>query len=305
MPAHPFIDTARAHEWQAALELALQHVDEPARRTRVLNALALLGSGEIVADGIWVARRGSIVDGAQVCIPLPGATGLLWPPQCRHADPNVYDALVRAGVDWLISQGVKLVQALLPAEELRFAGPLLRQGFRHITRLVYMQHDLLNLAAASKLLRWQTYAEAERQTFLDTLMITYDGTLDCPELNGVRSVDEVITGYRLQNRHDPQQWWLAWEGERPVGVVITDQLPDSDAWELSYLGLAPDARGRGLGSELVLHALRSASAAASHQLRVAVDERNYPALQLYQRLGFVRTDYREVFLQIHLPALAT
>jgi ribosomal protein S18 acetylase RimI-like enzyme len=76
---------------------------------------------------------------------------------------------------------------------------------------------------------------------------------------------------------------------------------DAQGWDISYLGLVPEARGRGLGKELVRKALFEARAADALQLTLAVDERNWPARDLYQRMGFETFDSREVYLTIWQP----
>ena len=79
------ISSARPDEWSAVFTLALQQVPDDERPTRVLNALALLGAGEVDPRGIFVARTATNIVGVQVCIPLPGASGLFWLPQ---VDPD-------------------------------------------------------------------------------------------------------------------------------------------------------------------------------------------------------------------------
>src|SRR5207248_437975 len=83
--------------------------------------------------------------------------------------------------------------------------------------------------------------------FHATLARTYEDTLDCPEVSGVRTIEQVIEGYRAQGRYEPGRWWLAREAGRPVGVAIVTALPGSGDWEVGYMGLVPPARGRGLG----------------------------------------------------------
>jgi hypothetical protein len=60
--------------------------------------------------------------------------------------------------------------------------------------------------------------------FLDTLMSTYNGTLDCPELNGVRSADEVFEGFTPDAGQTAGPWFLVKESARPIGVVMLDRV---------------------------------------------------------------------------------
>lgn len=292
------IAPARTGEWRAAFELALQHVPADVRHVRVANALALAAAGEIVPEGIFVARDANGLAGAQVCIPLVGANGLLWPPQARaDVDPILVDGLVQTALAWLRSRGAKLAQALVSASDWPFIAPLLRCGFIHLTRLLYLKHDLVDVpTAAPSPLRFEPYQPANEEAFQATLERSYEGTLDCPELNGRRTIREIIAGHQAQGRFRPERWTLAWREDRPVGVSVLTEMFDDLGWDLSYVGVVPEARRQGAGQALTLRAIRQACQDSAERLLVAVDARNYPARRLYAELGFAEVEEREVLL---------
>lgn len=297
------ITPARPDEWSAAFTLALQHVPDDERPTRVANALALLAEREIDRAGIFVARTEAGVAGVQVCIPLHGASGLFWLPQVDRAcaDQDLANRLVETALTWLRQGGAKLAQALLAPSDLALAAPLIACGFRHITQLDYLRHDLqeIPLAPPASALQTEPYTPAIAGTFAETLERTYEGTLDCPELNGVRTMDEVLDGHRAQgdSRH-PETWQLIRVDDVPAGVVLLSELPDRDGWDLSYIGVVPEHRRRGLGRKLALQTLKAVHDAHGLSLHVAVDRRNVPARRLYEQLGFQAAGTRAVFLQV-------
>ncbi|MCI0740263.1 MAG: hypothetical protein L0Y72_14545, partial [Gemmataceae bacterium] len=196
------IDTACPEELRYAFQLAFQHLSKEPRAERVANALALTAAGEINPDGVLVARDDKGLAGIQVAVPLAGANGLLWPPQTREPNPALADRLVQAALEWLRQRGVKVAQALLTAEEAPLAGPLGRAGFKYIGALQYMVHYLIQVNEPTAKLRLQSYAAADRRLFEDILEQTYEGTLDCPELNGVRTIAEILTGHQAQGKFD-------------------------------------------------------------------------------------------------------
>src|SRR5438067_2423990 len=81
----------------------------------------------------------------------------------------------------------------------------------------YLRHDLDRIDVSAPRLRWQSYRSADREFFHKTLQFTYDGSLDCPELNGVRTIEEVVAGHIAQGQFDPDRWWLAWLENQPAG----------------------------------------------------------------------------------------
>lgn len=78
------------------------------------------------------------------------------------------------------------------------------------------------------------------------------------------------------------------DGE-PAGMVSGVPGGDQDAVELISMWVAPAARGRGLGDELLRAVERWARQADAGVLRLAVAEGNSAAIELYERNGFTDT----------------
>lgn len=293
-------ESARTEDWGAAFRLIFQYLPRTECEHRCANALHLLQRGELNPQGIFVLRGSDGLRGALVCLPVPGCTALLWPPgtvEERRAGRE--DALLRHACAWLRQCGVKVVQTLLAPEETFLATPLLRGGFTAVTSLWFLRHDLnlpvnyLNIPAR---LDYQTYNGD--LLFQETLLRTYEGTFDCPEVNGTRSIAEVIEGHRAQGVFDPSRWWLIREGEKAVGVLLMTEIPENGDWEVAYMGVVPEARRQGHGREILLHALCEARAAEIPAVTLSVDARNRPAWNLYRSLGFEPYDQRMVYLNL-------
>lgn len=62
---------------------------------------------------------------------------------------------------------------------------------------------------------------------------------------------------------------------------------NSKSLELTYLGIAPEARGRGAGAAMLKCALELAESIEPRTCHLAVDVNNWPAIALYKRFGFV------------------
>jgi ribosomal protein S18 acetylase RimI-like enzyme len=294
---------ARTEELAPALRLLFQALPASERDGRVANALHLLERGEIDRQGFFVLRGPGGPEGAIVCVPVPGASALVWPPAsvADERRKEREDLLVRHVRGWLQGRGVKLAQALLAPEEAHLAAPLVRNGFAHVTDLWYLRHDLQlpgHWLSAPARLELVTFADADAADFQRALARTYEDSRDCPEVNGVRTIEEVVCGHQAQGRYDPQRWWLARAGGEAAGVLLVAEMPETGDWEVAYVGVVPQARRRGVGRELVLHALVEARAAGVPRLTLSVDARNQPAWALYRGLGFEPYDRRAVFLAV-------
>ena len=295
------IEPARSSEYADAFRLVFQHVGGNEQAGRVAKALELVRKKELDPEGIVVARTAGNLIGAVISMPTPGAGGLIWPPQVvpeGPGAPDIEDQLVRHASAWLRRGGAKVAQAMLMPDEVQLAVPLVRNGFAHTTTLCYLRlnlHDATPTGADS--LTFHPYPN-ERLLFQRTLLETYEGTDDCPELTGVRSIDEIIEGHRAQGSTGDERWWLARSSTGAVGVLLLARLVECDGWDVAYVGVRPEARRQGFGRQLMRKAIAEAQRAGGAQLTLSVDKRNHPAWNLYASMGFTLFDEREVFLAV-------
>jgi ribosomal protein S18 acetylase RimI-like enzyme len=294
------VEPAQPEEWATALGLLFEETAPKEHAARVRSVLQMIRQGEVDPAGLLVVRGEYRLLGVLACSPIPGASGVIWPPRATGPDAVVIeDLLVRQATAWLERRGCKLIQSLLQPSEVHLDPPLERNGLAHITSLWYLRHFLdlpATILREEARLTFRAYGDGDQDRFHETLLRSYEGTLDCPEVNGVRALEEILEGHRAQGVYDPSRWWLALEGGEPVGVVILTELTDMTVWEVAYLGIVPEARRRGLGRALMARALVESRAAEAMQLMVSVDARNHPAWKLYRRLGFESYDRREVYL---------
>jgi ribosomal protein S18 acetylase RimI-like enzyme len=258
--------------------------------------LAALGGGERDPVGLFVARSDDgRICGAVLAQPLRGGLGVAWPP--RAESPDAEDALVHAAADWLRRSGVKVCQAFATDEELPDLGPLARNGFDRTTELIFLRRPL----SADEVLpepKHPIVFEPESPPFSDrfraALLDTHQRSMDCPELTGGRTDDELLAGF--SDWGTGNEWFLAVDREVVLGVVLFAPGPEPDALELSYLGVVPLFRKCGYGGELLDFAIAAATLSKVKALVVTVDARNEPGLKLYTRRGFVETLRQSVFL---------
>jgi GNAT superfamily N-acetyltransferase len=135
---------------------------------------------------------------------------------------------------------------------------------------------------------WIPYSAETHAQFGQAILSSYQGSLDCPALNGRRSIDDIIAGHQASGLFDPALWFLLREQETDLGVLLLSESLRSDGIELIYLGLCPAARGRKLGELMMRQAFAAVTARQQSRLCLAVDSQNTPALKLYYRHGMHR-----------------
>jgi hypothetical protein len=206
---------ARPEEQEAAFRLLLQHCAPDRLGQRLDASLRMLQTGELNPAGLLVLRREGAVTAATAVTVLPGGSGIVWPPQASEGLQQRLDEdrLAKHLLTWLRDRGACLAQALLPAEEMLLAEPLLRAGFQHITGLWYLRHDrdcTMDFFEPDHLV-FHPYSEVDPATFQKTMARTFEGTLDCPEVTQARPLEMILAGFQAQGIFDPRNWWLACE----------------------------------------------------------------------------------------------
>lgn len=120
---------------------------------------------------------------------------------------------------------------------------------------------------------------------MEALDASYQQTLDCPELCGMRETRDILESHRATGVHDPGMWWVVFDGQTPSGTMLLAKCPEQQAVELVYLGLAPGIRGKGIARRLMEMAVRATAMSKLGELTCAVDQRNLPAVRLYESCG--------------------
>jgi len=102
--------------------------------------------------------------------------------------------------------------------------------------------------------------------------------------------------HRHYREHYPDAvWWIICAGTEPVGRLYLEEW--SSELRIIDIALLPDSRGNGLGSA-ILQDIIELAATKSKAVGIHV-EKNNPAMKLYQRLGFSKTEDKGVYDLLH------
>lgn len=306
-----------------ALEVLYRRIPVPLRDRLVAEVLHEAAIGQVDLSGLWVAwdhpwrlgwmRPAPRIVGTLLTQALAGRMAAVWAPEVRSAlrRGTIAGMLVRSALANFQARGFRLAQAVLDESATpRGALDLIQGGMPRITELLYLERDTQvplapaaagadGPAAQRPALHWRPFDPDDQAEFRRLLNATYTASLDLPELDGVRSLDDILAGHRAAGRFVPERWQLGMVAGEPSSAVVLmlQEIPERDVWEVVYLGLTPAARGRGLGRAAIAHALELARRHAP-RLELAVDVRNHPATRLYESTGFACFDRRAVHLAV-------
>lgn len=296
------------------MDLIIQPVPQP-RRLDALKMLSshdagpsaaeiaaiLLAHGPSSCEGLIEALRGDTRVGVAWSHLLAEDVASVIPPR-THADESreVSQRLLAATEAFLRGQRVSLAQAILPAMATgRDAETLAAAGYTHAADLAYMicSRDRFPNEPATTPFKLDAYTAQDRTRLARLVDRTYEGTLDCPTLNGLRTTDAVLAGYERSGDAGTSLWQIATDGGADIGCLLLSDFPRQDQWELNYMGLVSEARGRGWGRDLVQQSLWQARNAGRGAVVLGVDRANHPAVAMYQACGFDQWDCRAVWLR--------
>ncbi len=277
----------------------------------------LFGTIGVDPNGDRVAR--------QVCLAVPGSgrTAMLFlappgePDRCgpmaEQAGERV--AAIGAAMDALrASPGpgaseprFVVAQALPEPQEIWAIDSFDRAGFTRVGDLAYLRvpmGSLDHLGEPEPLPEGVTLEQVgdlndpgRRAALIRALERSYQDTLDCPALCGMRPTEDVVDSHAATGVFDPQRWWVVKLDGEPEGCCLMSHCPAHRSVELVYIGISPAIRGRGVGGTVLRRALREVRRIKADEVTCAVDRSNAPALKLYESLGFEEFTGRVAFVK--------
>ena len=262
----------------------------------------LIKSGQSKQIVLLEAREENQLIAAQLAQSLPGRAAVVWQPQFVAAKTargevtaQIFDRLATE----LSQAGANLAQALVSITDKEAAERFSAGGFSHAADLLYLAANLDEARDTSPSLPFEidSFQVGEEKRLAALIDRTYIGTLDCPQLDGLRKTADVIVGYQAVGEFRPELWLIARDRAQTIGCLLMNLHPDVRHAEIVYVALIPEVRGRGWGQELINRSIEVARRAGAERIVLAVDAANEPAIRIYRRLGFFEFDRRAVWVR--------
>lgn len=259
-------------------------------------------------------------------IMYPGALASIGNLRCEASDNEELDqtnlaSLAKDLFSIAFEQGAEMIQAisLLIADrisndvESAFISPdpkrdllLKMSGMHAVAKLVQMEciglQSIPKLQVSDSTLQLGAIQFVPHHTIPTALWgqlveSTYVDTLDVPELNGLRNIESTLAGYASTISGVPQSWWIVQCEDTDIGcLLLTPTAPG--CCELTYVGIKPEWRGKGLSKIIMNFARDWALQNAPDGITLAVDLRNTPAIRLYQSCGFTTQRFVQAWIRV-------
>jgi len=271
----------------------------------MLGQVCMLAASPGRTVGVYVSRDAEPID-------LPSSfEGARLSRASRDGRAAQRVAVVEFARNWLIARSATgaepafdLAQALIEPHHADVREALLRAGFSTLAELGYMRTEVPRtpqvVPAWPPGVRVTSLASlgwpASTDLLLRAMARSYEGTLDCPALCGIRRTQDVLASHLAVGAFDPALWFIVFAGDAPEGCMLLTRFDEHETAELVYLGLGPPLRGKGLGASLLSMAMTELSVRGATALACAVDGGNEPALKLYKAAKFRRFARRVGFI---------
>ena len=151
-------------------------------------------------------------------------------------------------------------------------------------------------APAPGVLQFVAGAEHRRNELADIIQTTYQASLDCPKLQQFRTIEDILDSYEHQGIA-PTGWSFVQYKGKTIGCLLMSAFPQQLTWELTYLGLTPEARGKGWGNQIVQYGCFLAAQHGAEMVIASVDQANQPALSIYHQRGFIPIDQAHIYVK--------
>jgi ribosomal protein S18 acetylase RimI-like enzyme len=282
-----------------ALELLLRELPASAQADIVNSLHSFVGGGLAPFGALAVARDGDQIRGACWVQPQAGNGGAFWLPTQTSKSPQVAEELARVALNAADAAGVALTQLLLDAGEPGPSELLSAVGFQRLAELAYQRWRVVELPAAADLPEIEiTPFDPRDQARLERLVLaTYEGSQDCPAVDGLRSIREILAGYREVGDSGAELWSILRHNGDDAGVLLLAEYHETNQLELVYLGITPESRGRRLGASAVRYVQDFAHQRGVDDVVLAVDVANLPARRQYEAAGFADWARRVAYIR--------
>jgi mycothiol synthase len=281
---------AVAAEVTPAFRMILGNGGYLADESQVAEFLRFSVDRSIQLSDLRLAESNGKMIWAVMAIVSPGRSMLLFGAGAKFAGGrnDAVSLTIDAVCGEFARRGYQLAQALIdPVDELSI-GLYESAGFKRMAELAYLHREKrwnTPVPAVPLDCTLQIYSPQTHNDFAAAILASYEKSLDCPALNGVRQIEDIIAGHKAAGDFDPSDWFLLKFQGKPVAVLLLCQTIQPGGMELVYLGVAAWARGKRLGEWLMRLAEARMTERKLTRLTLAVDSSNAPALRLYHQHG--------------------
>jgi RimJ/RimL family protein N-acetyltransferase len=139
-------------------------------------------------------------------------------------------------------------------------------------------------------LEFRTLSDVGEETFVEAIAATYEGIRDswiAARIDESGTLGAAWADFRDEQELDyrPEWWELAYTADGTLaGVIMAARNPTAAV--ISYVGIVPELRGRGLAPQLVRRGTRRLLESGADEIRGDCDRDNIGMIKAFERAGY-------------------
>ena len=234
------IATTPSERHRQTLELLFAALPTSERVAQMATTMAAVRSGRLSLEGLLEAQRGDATVGVVWASVMGGRAALVWPAQLAAGEREETVASLYAQLaSWMHERDVQVANAFLADDHSADARRLTAAGFTRVAEILYLVSEQATFpdAQVATPLQFEVFSEAEQDRLAEIIERTYEGTLDCPALDGQRDIADVIQGYQETGVYNPSRWFFVRHDDADIGCLLLADHPAENQWELIYQGI--------------------------------------------------------------------
>lgn len=273
-------------ETPRVIELLTWGESEMRKRLLTASVSGALSNPQAKTIGLVAASGGEVL-AAAIASALSGGTGVLVGLRTQtDCDPEVANRLSEVVYEYLSALEVNFLQGTCSLGQAPREWATI--GLKHLADLDYLSADLDRMKSPGEPeLEFRSVDAVDEAQLVELVQRTYRDTLDCPQMSQYRSASETLASYQVAETYTSETWRIGFLEGSPVACVFGLPFSESSIMELTYMGVIPEARGHGYGSELVDEVVRMSRQRQFTSISLAVDHANAPAREIYEKREFL------------------
>jgi GNAT superfamily N-acetyltransferase len=285
-------------ELETTLCFAFQHLSSNELPLRIEAVMQQHQSGQIDLTGIFQAKYENLLIGALYAQCRPDGSVMCWVPTMEHGFPlkPILESLMQFCRSKNAFAAVALADRHQSFDEPTFCAA---GQFRFLSDLIHLAVEIAPSDSHAQQHRLQfvplsDYSSKTAERLTRLVKITYQHSLDFPDLMQIAPVEAVLHGYQTGSLFRPELWFFIQHEGNDVGALLLTDI-SAEQFELTYMGLIESARGQGFSHDIVSFAKAIACRWNRTLLLTAADAQNVPACQSYLAQGFRAWDRKKVY----------
>lgn len=186
----------------------------------------------------------------------------------------------------------RVALVLLPTHLAVYETELIEHGFLHVSNVMTMESrdrgSVVNLGRLVESPIELDASDASDVRLTNLIQATYTDSLSDPSLGADHSAAGFLQRLKFESP-DHQDRFIARVNGNDAAVCLLSRYNKPGQVVIRYLGVAPQYRGRKLGSRILAGSLASVWSPAYEHASVDVDQHNSYAVAIYEELGFGMT----------------